>query len=83
MTNFKTFLSNLIKSCDGLYGATIIGFDGITLSKYFSKELPFSPDVFEALVADYSDLVKEFHNKSLALDLGKTKNIEFHTIYLN
>jgi len=75
LTNFKTFLSNLVKSCNGLYGATIMGFDGITLSKYFSKELPLSPDVFEALIADYSPLVKGFHEKSYNLDLGKTKNI--------
>ena len=75
MTNFKTFLSNLIKSYDQLYGATIMGFDGITLSKYFAKEVPLSPDVYEAFIAEFGPLVKSFYAKSFELDLGTPKSI--------
>lgn len=64
-----------MKSYDDLYGATLMGFDGVTLSKYFNKVLPFSPDVFEAFVAEFGPLVKSFYEKAKEMDLGQTQNI--------
>lgn len=77
--NFKNFLSNLVTSYTHIYGAVIMGFDGMTLSKYFNTDLPMSEEVFEALIGEFIPVVKGFHSKSTEMSLGNTKNITADT----
>jgi hypothetical protein len=52
-----------------------MGFDGLTLSKFFNPDLPLSPDVYEAFIAEFAPIIKNFQNKTEEMGLGKTFKI--------
>ena len=73
---FKSLLENIVTSCSGGLGATLMGYDGIGIDQYCVDENTLDLNL---VGIEYSNVTKEIRNAAEILQVGELEEVTIKT----